>query len=606
MSYLVLARKYRPQTFAQVVGQRPVVRTLQNALARNRVAHAMLFGGVRGVGKTTLARIMAKAINCAEPIDNEPCNQCDSCREITAGSAVDIHEIDGASNRGIQEIRELKENIRFFPAKGRYKIIIIDEVHMLTTEAFNALLKTLEEPPAHVYFMFATTELHKVPITILSRCQRYELRRVPFAELVTFFQSLADQEGVTVSGRALEMIATEAGGSVRDGLSLLDQVFSFGGDTVTDEDVTQVLGLVDRSTFHALAAALLGGDLAQCLELLDRSYGAGIDLKRFANDLLGFFRAMLVCKNSRQPEALLDLSDQELAAVQELAANHSGETVYNYFNLLMQGVEAMQYSSRPRLVLEMAFIRAAQSGAVTPVTDLLTRLDDVLRGVTPVPPATTMVPPVAPVSPGTLSTAEPTPPAPTLSPVKPESVAVEPDPAPVPDRPPVAPMSESVEKADAPLENKSPAKPESEEEVQPAAEPVVIQTSPKEIRRHWEEFIEYVKDRKPWMAQSLSLNSGTREEKGELVVRFAVASECNVLQDPENMKFLTQFAQDFFQKELRVRISVRGTAPGEETTDGQDELQEERRALANDPLVQVASEVFNAQVVGIRTGPRSR
>ena len=585
MSYLVLARKHRPQTFSQVVGQRPVVRTLQNALARNRVAHAMLFGGVRGVGKTTLARIMAKAINCASLVDNEPCNQCDSCREITAGSAVDLHEIDGASNRGIQEIRELKENIRFFPSSGRYKIIIIDEVHMLTTEAFNALLKTLEEPPAHVYFMFATTELHKVPITILSRCQRYELRRVPFAELVAFFKELAGRESVSISDRALEMIATEAGGSVRDGLSLLDQIFSFGGETVTDEDVTQVLGLVDRSIFHALAAALLAGDLSQCLVLLDRSYSGGIDLKRFANDLLGFFRAMLVCKNCRQPEDLLDLSDQELAAVRELAAAHSAESIYNYFNLLLQGVEAMQYASRPRLVLEMAFIRAAQAGAVVPVTDLLARLDNVLRGVTPVPPPAAMTPPVAPVPAGSLSTAEPTPlsaPSP-IAKTAPETVADDED-----------------------SSSKQSAAPSVPPERKPADVKVPLQSSTKEIRRHWEKFIEYVKDRKPWMAQSLSLNVGTREDDGELEIKFAVASDCKVLQDAENMKFLTQFAQDFFQKELRLRISVRGGGAGAAPDDGQDELQEERRALANDPLVQVASEVFNAQVVGIRTGPRSR
>ena len=596
MSYLVLARKHRPQTFAQVVGQRPVVRTLQNALARGRVAHAMLFSGVRGVGKTTLARIMAKAINCAAPVANEPCNQCDSCREITAGTAVDLHEIDGASNRGIQEIRELKENIRFFPARGRYKIIIIDEVHMLTTEAFNALLKTLEEPPAHVYFMFATTELHKVPITILSRCQRYELRRVPFAELVAFFKELAGAEGVAISERAIEMIATEAGGSVRDGLSLLDQIFSFGGEDVTDEDVTQVLGLVDRSTLHGLATSLLAGDLGSCLALLDRSYGAGIDLKRFANDLLGFFRAMLVCKNSRQPEGVLDLSDQELAAVQGLAAAHSGETVYNYFNLLMQGVEDMQYSSRPRLVLEMAFVRAAQAGAVTPVADLLARLDDVLRGVTPVPPAA-MMPPVVP---GGLTTAEPTPSRSTAA-TEVAQVVV----SPVEQSPPVVATAglAGTEPASAPTDP-PPAK--LAEKSKPAPEPVVIQDRAKEVRRHWEGFIEYVKDRKPWMAQSLSLNAGTREEKGELVIKFAVPSECKVLQDPDNLKFLTQFAQDFFQKELRVRISVRGAEPGAAPDDSRDELQEERRALANDPLVQVASEVFNAQVVGIRTGPRSR
>ncbi|MDH4322386.1 MAG: hypothetical protein OEV73_12930, partial [Desulfobulbaceae bacterium] len=252
------------------------------------------------------------------------------------------------------------------------------------------------------------------------------------------------------------------------------------------------------------------------------------------------------------------------------------------------------YSSRPRLVLEMAFVRAAQVGAVTPVTDLLARLDGVLRGVTPVPAAA----PAAPAAAGVLTTAEPSAQAPSVT----TAVAEAGGPSPTPTAAAAAGRPSAAKEDATPDERATvPAAKE-----RPAPEPVVIQTRAKEVRRHWEEFIEYVKDRKPWMAQSLSLNASTREEKGELVIRFAVASECKVLQDPDNLKYLTQFAQDFFQKELRVRISVRGAEPGAAADDGRDELQEERRVLANDPLVQVTSEVFNAQVVGIRTGPRSR
>src|SRR5210317_445074 len=271
MSYLVLARKWRPQTFEEVVGQQAVVRTLQNAIGRNRIPHALIFSGVRGVGKTTLARLVAKALNCNEGPTKIPCNKCDHCLEITSGQAIDIQEIDGASNRGIQEIRELKENIRFFPAKSRYKIIIIDEVHMLTTEAFNALLKTLEEPPEHVFFMFATTELHKIPITILSRCQRYELQKVTSIELFEFFRKIAGEEEVKISDWALNVIVREAGGSVRDGLSLLDQIFSFSGDEISDEDVIQVLGLVDSQVVSSMAVAILNSDLANCFNILDET-----------------------------------------------------------------------------------------------------------------------------------------------------------------------------------------------------------------------------------------------------------------------------------------------------------------------------------------------
>lgn len=600
MSYLVLARKWRPQAFADVVGQQSVVRTLQNGLLRDRVAHAMIFSGVRGVGKTTLARIMAKALNCQAEVAERPCNQCESCREITAGAAIDLQEIDGASNRGIQEIRELKENIRFFPVKNPFKVVIIDEVHMLTTEAFNALLKTLEEPPEHVYFMFATTELHKVPITILSRCQRYELKRVSFAGLKAFFEKIAKDEGVDISDKALELISREADGSVRDGLSLLDQVFSFGGDRVTDEDVVQVLGLVDRKIFSNIARALLDGNLALCFELLEKTYGAGLDLKRFAAELLDYFRSLLVCRTSKDPASLLDMSDREFAELQELAENRSRETLSLLFQLLFQSMTEMQYSAHPRLVLEMAFIKAIQAGQITPVSSLLARLDELIRqggGLVTLPPA----------SPGANKAAVRQEPAAPETSTRP-AVEVKPPEPPrekKEEKTPVKPVEKSSGKFVAnPVEKEQvqQAEPQPQEEKDQA---VAIRTLSRDVRKNWDDFIAYIKDRKAWMAQVLRLCENPREEGKELVIRFDNPSDYVLLQKKENLKFLTEYAQDFFQKEFLVQI---GTSREKESGDAAEQSgpREERRALANDPLVQMTAEIFGGQVAAIRTGPRFR
>ncbi len=579
MSYLVLARKWRPQNFEDVIGQEPVVRTLKNALKKDRVAHAMIFSGVRGVGKTTLARIMAKALNCQTPDIEPPCNTCDSCHDITSGNAIDLHEIDGASNRGIQEIRELKENIRFFPVRGRYKIIIIDEVHMLTTEAFNALLKTLEEPPEHVFFMFATTELHKVPITILSRCQRYELKRIPSSQLVAFLKKIAQAEQVDISDRAIEMIVREAEGSVRDGLSLLDQIFSFGGDQVTDEDVIQVLGLVDSQVIEQQAKALLSGDPAKSLEILDRSFTAGLDLKRFTNDLLSYFRALLICKSGAKSEELLDLSDREFAVLREIASDHSFETLYQYFHLLVKGIENMQYSAHPRMVLEMAFINAIQAGDVVPVTELLKKLDPLLQGVGEIPAFTLK-------DPGRSFVEEKVPSAAVDQEQTKKKSPVDP-PGPTPVASDHTRRSETKDKGD------------------PAAK-VEIEAPRKKVRENWDGFIEYVKDRKAWMAHVLRMVASAREEDSDLVLKYENPSDCKVLQEQENLKLLTEFAQDFFQKELSVKFKMRGANPDAASGVEGDGPQEERRALANDPLVRMTAEVFDGHVVGIRTGPRSR
>jgi DNA polymerase-3 subunit gamma/tau len=611
MSYLVLARKWRPQTFEEVVGQQPVVRTLQNALDRNRIPHAIIFSGVRGVGKTTLARLVTKALNCQEGPTKIPCNKCEHCVEITGGNAIDVHEIDGASNRGIQEIRELKENIRFFPTKSRYKIIIIDEVHMLTTEAFNALLKTLEEPPEHVFFMFATTELHKIPITILSRCQRYELQKVTSLELFEFFSKIAKEEKVKISDWALNVIVREAGGSVRDGLSLLDQIFSFSGDEITNEDVIQVLGLVDSQVISSMAGAVLSGNLADGFKILDDVTSYGVDLKRLSNDLLYYFRALLICRISNEPEKLLDVPDQEFEEMRKTAAQYTVETLQLNFNLLLKGAEEMQYSSHPRLALEMALIRAAEAGNIVPVTQLLERLEG-MQGKGGVAPVKSVPRPQAPAPEPAVKqeTKKETPPA-TAQPKVPEEPVQQVKVDEVKEEKVEEEVKEAVEETEKQV-IEEPAAPQAtqenipQEEIEESVGETGTPAPTKEVRKNWDEFIEYVMDRKKWMAHTLRLSSNVRVEDTDLILKFDDPSDCKMLQTKENIKFLTEFSQDFFQKEFKIVIKIRGADSNGVINELGNGPQEERRALANDPLVQMATEVLGGRVVKIRTGPRSR
>ncbi|HEY7515593.1 MAG TPA: DNA polymerase III subunit gamma/tau, partial [Vicinamibacteria bacterium] len=298
MSYQVLARKWRPQTFDEVVGQATVTRTLKNALASGRIGHAFLLSGARGVGKTTTARILAKALNCskAEGPTPDPCGACSSCTEIAAGTSLDVQEIDGATHNGVEQVRELRESARYNPARDRFKVWIIDEVHMLSTGAFNALLKTLEEPPPRVKFIFATTEYHKIPDTILSRCQQYDFRMIPARELIAHLRRVSEADGVKVSEEALARIARAAEGSVRDALSLFDQVLSFSGAEVRDEDVTVLLGLIDRELLFAASEAVARSDSAGILDLVERLTEYGADYRNFARELLLHYREILLVK----------------------------------------------------------------------------------------------------------------------------------------------------------------------------------------------------------------------------------------------------------------------------------------------------------------------
>jgi len=375
MSYLVLARKYRPQAFDQVIEQVHITRTLTNAIAAGRVAHAILFSGPRGTGKTTVARILAKAMNCKQGPTPEPCNICRSCHEITAGNAIDVFEIDGASNNSVDQIRELRENIKYMPAHSPSKIYIIDEVHMLSTAAFNALLKTLEEPPSHVMFMFATTEPHKIPITILSRCQRYDFRRIGLNSISSHMASLCRQEGFEIAAESLGLIAREAGGSMRDALSLLDQLMTCARGLVTHEQVLDILGVIDRKVIFDLADSILNADIHVMLDLLGDVYDRGHDMKKLYADLLEHFRNLLVVAMGNKIEKLVDLPSGEIAQLVIQAKPISAESLNHIFDILFGAEASVRLSPQPKLVLEMTLIKLLQTKPSLPIDVLIDKLD---------------------------------------------------------------------------------------------------------------------------------------------------------------------------------------------------------------------------------------
>jgi DNA polymerase-3 subunit gamma/tau len=387
MAYLVLARKYRPQTFEEVVGQEHVTRTLKNAISGDRVAHAILFSGPRGTGKTTIARILAKAVNCESGPTPIPCNACRSCKDITAGRGVDVFEIDGASNNSVDQVRELRDNSRYMPAHSRYKIYIIDEVHMLSIAAFNALLKTLEEPPAHVLFFFATTEAHKIPITILSRCQRHDLRRIDIAAISQQMENLCRQESVSISSGNLWTIARESGGSMRDALSLLDQILACRDGQLDDEYVMTLLGGMDRQVLFDLSEATFARDISRTLAAIDTVFKSGQDLKRFYADLLMHFRHLMMIKMDARREMIVDLPPNEIEILARQVEGVSIAFIDQVFTLLFNAESSVRNAAQPRLAIEMAFFKIQQITPALPIDLLIERLDSLLRdpNLRPVP-----------------------------------------------------------------------------------------------------------------------------------------------------------------------------------------------------------------------------
>ena len=435
MSYQVFARKYRPRTFKDVLGQDHVVRTLCNAIEQQRLAHAYLFVGPRGTGKTSTARIFAKALNCTDgpKVDFDPDE--DVCMEIAEGRSLDVQEIDGASNRGIDNIRDLRDNVQFAPTRGKYRIIYIDEVHMLTKESFNALLKTLEEPPAHVMFIFATTEPHKILPTILSRCQRFDLRPIPTNIIADHLVNIAANEGVTLTPQAAYAIATVAEGGMRDAQSMLDQLVSFCGNHIDEQNVNDIFGVTGRDTVAKALAYMLDRQLPSLLHLVHELAEAGRDMGQLLSELMGAVRELLITKVAPQ-EATATLPEQWRETLSTLLARTPTDKIIRLMEVLSRAEEQMRWSTNKRLYLEMGLIQAVHSLAEANISDIIRALNGAPLPDTPI--ATTMLPPVCTTA-APATTLPPTPaPAPAPAPIPAPAPAPQPEP-PAPQQPAPAP-----------------------------------------------------------------------------------------------------------------------------------------------------------------------
>jgi DNA polymerase-3 subunit gamma/tau len=549
MSYLVLARKYRPQAFDQVIEQVHITRTLTNAISSGRVAHAILFSGPRGTGKTTVARILAKAMNCKQGPTPEPCNICRSCNEITAGHAADVFEIDGASNNSVDQIRELRENIKYMPAHSPSKIYIIDEVHMLSTAAFNALLKTLEEPPSHVMFMFATTEPQKIPITILSRCQRYDFRRIGLDSISSHMASLCHQEGFEIAEESLGLIAREAGGSMRDALSLLDQLMTCAQGLVTHEQVLDILGVIDRKIIFDLASSILNADIHVVLDLLDDVYDRGHDMKKLYADLLEHFRNLLVVAMGNRVEKLVDLPSGEFEQLVTQAKPLSAGILNHIFDMLFKAEASIRMSPQPKLALEMTLIRLLQTKPALSIDVLIDKLDALRQEVAPAEP-------VSKNDGGHPSTEPAVQSAPGGPKAMPEGSGSTAD--------GFAPATEATGKAD----------------------------------QMWKQICEIVAQKNPSLAANLikCRLTNTAEQSLEIDVPdngFTI----NMIQREKNMAILNQVCAEIFGHTQNIQLSASNSMGGHNQKKKDNQLKQ--KAISH-PLVADAIEIFDGKLVDVK------
>ncbi len=600
MAYLVLARKYRPATFDEIVGQDHVTRALKNAIRLDRVAHAFLFTGARGVGKTTAARVLAKALQCEHGPTPEPCGTCRSCVEITAGSSLDVFEIDGASNRGINEIRELRDGVAYAPQRDRYKIYIIDEVHMLTSEAFNALLKTLEEPPRHVKFIFATTEPQKIPVTILSRCQRYDFKRVPLSQVRTHLEELLRSENIALPSEGIRMVARESEGSVRDALSLLDRVISFAGDGADAAAISECLGVADRDWIISLLQALLDGDTANALDVVAKVHDYGYDMRSFTSDVLTTIRDLVVVKVCGTNAKAAELSDAEAAELNTLGQTIPIAALQRMFQILLKAADTVAHSRHPRLALEMALVRCSTVRDLQTVPEVLARLEALEARLTkglPAPPAP--MPRHAPRAKPQIAEAGPNAerkPAPERKPATERTQA--------PERK-VAPEHEPVPQHTAPPRAPKPP-PQPDEASHATAAPNGHSTSKASAMQpdQWPAFVKQTLSTDPLLASMLENATVRDSAPGSLVIAVANKFYHSQLSGGRNSTRLAELVAAFTGTGTRIKVLQLDTETStiaDERKSRHSAIKDERRnTLMNHPVTRAVENEMDGQVVDVR------
>jgi DNA polymerase III subunit gamma/tau len=562
MAYQVLAQKYRPQTFEDVIGQEAVTRTLRNSIDRERIANAYIFSGPRGVGKTSVARLISKMLNCEKPGKTGPCNKCTSCVEITEGSSMDVLEIDGASNRGIDEIRTLRENVKFHPATGKFKIYIIDEVHMLTTEAFNALLKTLEEPPKHVKFIFATTEAHKVLPTIMSRCQKFDFKRISPKMIFDRLMKIAKNEKIDIDEKAALLMARSADGSLRDALVVLDQMVSFSTGKVSADDVIELLGMVHKEKIFHLADAVMMNRAGQVISCLDDLINSGKDPVFIADSLLGYYRDLMILKTVGAPTSDMAFTEDELAEMKKFASKISLEEIIYVLQNLARCLDLMKGTMFTRSPLEVTLIKLAGRKNVLSLPDIMQRLEALEKGGIPVVSAKSTAPEI-----------------------KRKSEVVE-----------------KKENAPEVGQYEEPVVPPAEETID-AGETIVPKENAPDEKSAWQSIMSYIRNKKMSVFTFLSHASPVECNSDKVIIGFGKDHVFNkeVLESGDNKELIAEAV-----------LAVLGASPKLEFKilefmgESQEEIEivqkkKDEARIASNPIIEKAMDVFGGRIVRDQT-----